>query len=164
MALRREQENYLKEAHDDAVITRVVRPKMEQETRWNSTFSMIERALVLKQFLARACALPDISRRMKKVQTPREEDWYLIKKVAKVLGKVALSSRILEGERYVSASIAYPILDKILTFCGVRDADRPIVIGENEDSAEGFLRKSLALVCTQKALRADSEATATTNE
>lgn len=98
LVLKQEQQQYIDKQHRNPVIRKVVRPLMDQATRWNSTYGMIDRALRLRDLMARASTVPDVRRRMKHVQLPTATDWHVIKKVSKLLERVAAATRVLEGK------------------------------------------------------------------
>lgn len=85
----------------------VVQPKkliVDVATRWNSTFYMLERAILLKEALTSTLALLDSTSSLY-LPTINAEDWKLCQDLCRVLKPLEEVTRQISGEHYLTGSL-----------------------------------------------------------
>lgn len=123
------------------------RPIMEVPTRWNSTFYMVQRLLHLRQHVDDIWTNDeDLRKDMKRanVLKPREDHWYLAKKLVKVLNPFEQLTTIWSGSKYVSVSTALPLVIAQLAKLEARQTDIP-PIHEMKKTLQCALKKRFQL-------------------
>ena len=94
------------------------------ETRWSSTFAMLER--VVEQQQALCAVLLDSQDRVVRSLLPYGAEWSVIEELMAILKPFALASTVLSGSSYGTISIVSPLIHK---FCS--NLDRKEDDGEN---------------------------------
>ena len=87
----------------------VQRPKktiQDVKTRWWSTYSMINRLLLLKPYISYLCSQPDVE-----VTNLNDAQWKLLGDIVIILEPFMLAQKLLEGETYVTLSLVVSIIE-----------------------------------------------------
>ena len=88
---------------------KVQRPKktmQDVKTRWWSTYSMINRLLMLKPYITYLCIQSDVD-----VENLNDAQWKLLGDIVIILEPFMLAQKLLEGEAYVTLSLVVPIIE-----------------------------------------------------
>lgn len=120
----------------------VLKPIQDVITRWNSSYLMLRRLLLLKEPItlvaADATMRPDTQRHHAK--NLRDDEWYLAQELTKILEPLAQATELWCGEKYVSISITYPVLSGLIKKL-VRSADDLPALSTFKDSVRGDLNR-----------------------
>ena len=87
----------------------VQRPKktiQDVKTRWWSTYSMINRLLLLKPYISYLCSRPDVE-----LTNLNDAQWKLLGDIVIILEPFMLAQKLLEGETYVTLSLVVSIIE-----------------------------------------------------
>ena len=102
------------------------------ETRWSSTFAMLER--VVEQQQALCAVLLDSQDRVVRSLLPDGAEWSVIEELMVILKPFALATMVLSGSSYGTISIVSPLIHK---FCSNRD--------RKEDDGENLKQIKVAI-------------------
>jgi hypothetical protein len=76
------------------------------KTRWWSTYSIINRLLLLKPYISYLCSQPDVE-----VTNLNDAQWKLLGDIVIILEPFMLAQKLLEGETYVTLSLVVSIIE-----------------------------------------------------
>ena len=103
-------EHEVPQAEDEKYRGQPLKLKQDVCTRWSSTFYMLERALKLKANIKDCLDVLDAGDRF-----PSAETWRVIEKVVALLKPFESAVRRLEGEKYSTLSLCWPIIAVLKT-------------------------------------------------
>jgi hypothetical protein len=82
--------------------------QLDCATRWNSTYEMLERALLLKETIIRFCSLSEYKNDLKNHQLTINNGWKQLQLLAEFLQMFKLVSDQISGEKYTTISRILP--------------------------------------------------------
>uniref|UniRef100_A0A915JXW9 HAT C-terminal dimerisation domain-containing protein n=1 Tax=Romanomermis culicivorax TaxID=13658 RepID=A0A915JXW9_ROMCU len=101
------------------------------EVRWGSALGMLQRNISLKKFYAKVLFDENLRKIVKSSSTkspfPTDQDWPSVKCLVDALVPINAATELLGGQKYVSASIAYPVLFGLYKAARPSGSDYPAI-------------------------------------